>query len=63
MPQRYYRVLRDYYFMVHPPRKDEDGDDDFQTDGQVINFDKMDARKRMLMRNTWGEDSVKGDLV
>ncbi len=48
--------------MVHPPRTDE-GDDDFSAEGKVIDFDKMDARRRMLMRTSWSEGSIKGDLT
>lgn len=63
LPKHYYQVLRDYYFMVHPPQERGE-EDDFSTIGdREVDFDKISARRRHLMRTDWNEDVKKGDFV
>jgi hypothetical protein len=62
LPKRYFETLKAYYFMVYPPKEHSDLDEvGAFGGGQVIDFDKMSAHQRALMRNEWGKPAVKGD--
>lgn len=49
----------DYYYFVKSPV--EDGDDDSDGEGRTIDFDKISEKRRMTMKEKWGQETFKGD--
>lgn len=57
-------MLKNYYYLLHPPREVSDLDEsDFGDGPKVVDFDKMSGHKKSLMRNDWDQTTKRGGLV
>lgn len=62
LPKRYFETLKAYYFWVYPPKEGSELDEEGAFgQGKVIDFDKLSAGRREVMRHEWKTPTIKGD--